>query len=474
MSGTPVEPGGVLDRGGFYMTPWPLSEKYFLASHTYSHEQTDPTGYAIYLVDVFGTKELIYRDPDISSFVPIPLEPRVRPPILADVTNAKIEYATCVIGDIGRGVTGVSPQAIRFLRIAHRLQWPYDNQHGGQRYAEKAWPHNWTPARVIGTVPIEADGSACFQVPANTPLYFQLLDENHMELRRMRSFISFQPGEVRGCVGCHETRAEVGASRRAPIAARRSPSIPVPPPWGTQAISFLRDIQPVFDRHCTECHGGLSPAAELDFSKGLTAQHNRAYDTILTRELVSWSDVNEDAKITAPLAFGSHRSKLVEVLRNTPHRERAKLSEEDWLRLVTWIDANAPYHGGFINKRPEHPAYDLPADTELTTRIASVHARRCSPCHKPEAITRADWIDLDRPQQSLFLTAPLSEPAGNGQRCTGAVYRDTSDSDYRMLLQTVENAVKKARSFPRRDVKFLAETPSSRDLLGMKPPGMKP
>jgi hypothetical protein len=113
---------------------------------------------------------------------------------------------------------------------------------------------NWTPARVIGTVPVEADGSAVFRVPADTPVYFQLLDANHMELRRMRSFISFQPGEVRGCVGCHETRPQSAAPDRFPLALRREPAIPTPPPWGTRPMSFLRDVQPVLDRNCVACH----------------------------------------------------------------------------------------------------------------------------------------------------------------------------------------------------------------------------
>ena len=89
------------------------------------------------------------------------------------------------------------------------MQWPYGKQYGGQRYEPdaKGTQINWTPVRVLGTVPIEPDGSAHFRVPADTAVYFQLLDENQMELRRMRSFISFQPGETRGCTGCHESRA---------------------------------------------------------------------------------------------------------------------------------------------------------------------------------------------------------------------------------------------------------------------------
>ena len=457
MSGAPVRQGGVPDRGGYYMTPWPLSEKFFLVSYSYSNEQTDPAGYGIYLIDVYGNKELVYRDPEISCFIPIPLRSRRRPPILPDVTDRKKSHAICSVSNVGRGVTGVRSEEIRYIRISQRLQWPYDNRFGGQRYAEKAWPHNWTPVRVIGTVPVEADGSAHFQVPADTPLYFQLLDANHMELRRMRSFISFQPGERRGCVGCHETRAEAGAVASVPAALHMQPRIPTPPPWGERAVSFLRDVQPVFNRHCVGCHGGLTPKKGLDFSGGLTAQHNRAYDTILAHNLVAWSNVNDDAKITLPLTFGSHKSKLLDALRDEHHRQHVRLSRDEWLRLVTWIDANAPYHDGFINKRPENPPYDLPADNKLMEQIAAVHAKRCGSCHNPVDITRPEWIDLERTDRTLFLIAPLAKESNGTQRCTVATYIDEDDGDYKHLLELLESAVARALRYPRRDVMFLSQ-----------------
>ncbi|MFH1265470.1 MAG: hypothetical protein ABIK89_07050, partial [Planctomycetota bacterium] len=466
MTGTPVEAGGVLGRGGYYMNPWPLSEKHFLASYSYCNGATgglatevDPAGYALYLIDVYGTKELVYRDPAISSFVPVPLVPRPRPTICPDLTDPAVKYATCMLANVGYGVDGVDPKSIRHVRIAHRLQWPYDNTSGGQRYEPdvKGVMINWTPARVIGEVPVEADGSAHFRVPADTPVYFQLLDENHMELRRMRSFISFQPGEVRGCHGCHESRAETPRNLNGPfpLAMAREPSVPAVPPWGDKPISFLRDVQPVFDSHCVECHGGLKPDADLDLSAGLTARYNRAYDTILDHGLVSRSNVGDDAKVTPPLAFGSHKSKLVEVLREGPCSQRAKLSDEDWLRLVTWIDANAPYHDDFINKRSPNPPYDLAADRELAAQITAVHAKRCGGCHDPAGVSRLDWIDLRQPGESRFLTAPLAkEPAGRG-RCAEAVYKDRSDSDYEQLLGLVQAAAQKAWDYPRRDLKAL-------------------
>jgi hypothetical protein len=458
MSGIPVAEGGVAVHGGFYMHPWALSETTFLASYCYGR-QTDPTGYAIYLIDVFGTMELLHRDPDISCFTPIPLRPRPRPPILPDLTDPTQKYAVCTLANVAQGVPGVDPKSIRYLRISEPVAWPYDREFGGQRYEPDASKVNWTPVRVLGTVPVEPDGSAYFRVPADTAVYFQILDENQMELRRMRSFISFQPGEQRGCTGCHESRAAAPSNQTpaSSTAMGREPSVPVPPPWGDRPISFLRDIQPIFDKHCVSCHSGLKPAAGLDFSSGLTATYNRAFDTILDRRLVSRSPFHGDANITMPLAFGSHKSKLVAALRKGEKPGEMPrwndLTSEERLRLVTWIDANAPYNDGFINKRADPPPYDLAADRDLASSIAAVHAKRCASCHQGVDVSRLDWIDIRQPQQSLFLVAPLAKAAGGTGKCKGDVYKDRSDPDCVAVEALVRAAVKKAWALPRRDVR---------------------
>jgi mono/diheme cytochrome c family protein len=131
------------------------------------------------------------------------------------------------------------------------------------------------------------------------------------------------------------------------------------------------------------------------------------------------------------------------------------LSGEDWLRLNAWIDANAPYHDAFVNKRPEKPAYDIAADKELEKSIAAVHEKRCGACHKTAEVSRLDWIALRRPAQSLFLVAPLAKDAGGTGRCKEAVYKDAKDPDYQTLLKTVETAVQRAWGSPRRDLKAL-------------------
>jgi hypothetical protein len=122
------------------------------------------------------------------------------------------------------------------------------------------------------------------------------------------------------------------------------------------------------------------------------------------------------------------------------------------LHLFTWIDANAPYHDGFINKRAEQPQYNLPADQELIRKLTAVHIRRCSSCHQPEDVSRAEWIDIHQPQKSLFLSASLAKEAGGAQKCTDPVYEDPGDPDYQAVLQLVESAVARAWENPRRDL----------------------
>ncbi|MHB8974265.1 MAG: HzsA-related protein [Pirellulaceae bacterium] len=486
MSGTPVAEGGVRDDGGHYMSPWPLSDKFFLASYSYSnswpqdspeyYRGMDEKGYALYLIDVFGNKELIYRDPEISCFMPMPLRSRLRPPVLPDTTDPTKSDAVCTLSDAAFGCEGLDPQRVRYVRISHPVPWPYDERYGGLRYETVALSEgiNWTPVEVLGTVPVEADGSAHFRVPADKAVCFQLLDENFMELRRMRSFISFQPGELRGCVGCHESKAVAPPSLPGLLAAQRDPSLPTPPPWGVRPLSFLRDVQPVFDRHCVSCHGGLKPAGDLDFSGGLTTGlrfktlsggelglggHNTAYRTLITKGLVAYSNKSDppDA-LSKPLQFGSHQSKLIAAFRDGPCAKRVQLNAEDWLRLVTWVDVNAPYNSNFINTRPAQQPYDLPADQQLLTTIGEIHTRRCTPCHTSQEVTRADWIDLQRPERSRFLTAPLATTSTGG-KCTQPPYVDENDVDYLAVRQLIEDAVRKAWTAPRRDLQSLLEDP---------------
>jgi len=375
--GPAVAEGGVPDRGGLYQTPWALSERCFLVSYSHARPPSDTggghnaNGFAIYLIDAHGNKELIHRDLLLSCAFPMPLKKRRRPPILPDATAPAASYATCYVTDVYEGLEGIPRGSVKHLRISQRVGWPLDAKIGAMRWIPgNAWQRQfgywaWAPVRVIGTVPVQPDGSAHFKVPVDTAVYFQALDENHMELRRMRSHISFQPGEVRGCTGCHESQMKTPAATwRIPLALKHDPQTPEPPPWGAEKlIGYEWLVQPILDRHCVRCHGDADPEGGLDFTAtraadGLLQSFRTMFgvlpdDKTSGRILVSCSNRFSGAEVTRPKQFGSHRSPLVLVLlEDELHTREVNLSPAEWLSLVSWVDANAPYYDAFFNKRP--------------------------------------------------------------------------------------------------------------------------
>ena len=101
--------------------------------------------------------------------------------------------------------------------------------------------------------------------------------------------------------------------------------------------------------------------------------------------------------------------------------------------------------------------HDMPADKQLQQTILEVHRKRCAECHTPSDVSRLDWINLNAPEKSRFLAAPLDKSAGGSERCSKAVYTDPNDPDYAALRKVVEDAVKKAWQYPRRDLEILLE-----------------
>ncbi|MCL1921158.1 MAG: discoidin domain-containing protein [Kiritimatiellaeota bacterium] len=356
--GRPPAEGGRVEAGGFYTDPMAVTEKSFLASYgfdapravryTYEAADVDSNGYGVYLVDVYGNKELLFRDPWMGAYGAQVLRPRKKPPVLTDTTDRSLNHATCMIPNVYQGMDGVARGEIRHIRISEALPWPIVPGEGVKRWVE-GWTNGdknatrWCPVRVIGTVPVEADGSAHFKVPVtdSASVYFQALDENFMEVRRMRSSVSFAPGENRSCNGCHETRTMTDAEGRG-TALMRPPSEPVPPAWGAKVpIHFDRDVQPVLTKHCARCHSGDEPKGGLDFTEG------KAFRTIRDKKLVAITHCNMNGEITKPKQYGSHASPLIQAIR----KQDPFMPEADWLALVTWVDANTPWTGAMFHRR---------------------------------------------------------------------------------------------------------------------------
>ena len=164
----------------------------------------------IYLLDANGNRELIYRDPDIGSTNPCPLVSRPAPPAISSPLPASAEpVGEMFLTDVYAGLGEVARGSIKELRIVQILPKTTniaDSPRVGLAREENA-------RAILGTVPVDADGSAHFVVPALKPLLFQALDENGFAYQTMRTITYVQPGERVACFGCHESRQTAPANR---------------------------------------------------------------------------------------------------------------------------------------------------------------------------------------------------------------------------------------------------------------------
>jgi hypothetical protein len=91
----------------------------------------------------------------------------------------------------------------RFLRIVKAVSIPDDDV---RDFNGSAFGRNRSQLmrEVIGYVPVEPDGSAKFQVPAQVPLAISVLDANGRRITpRHANWLQVGAGEVRTCNGCH-------------------------------------------------------------------------------------------------------------------------------------------------------------------------------------------------------------------------------------------------------------------------------
>lgn len=338
-------------RAGWYDCPYPLGENYFLASYTFSSHETDTRGYAIYLVDAHGGKELIYRDPELSALFPMPIRPRIRPATVAATVDKfagpadepEEAFGEFLIQDVHEGLDPSARGRAKYLRIVAT-----DERHIHTiPYAIEVGPDSgFETKRVLGVVPVESDGSAYFRLAAGESVFFSVLDENYQALHTMRSVTNIQAGERTGCVGCHEPTRKAPAVRPV-LAAMRPASEIEPPPWGRVPMDYAALIQPVLDKHCVACHDGAhQPHKSFD----LTASRRRPFMGVAMvesyfnlRTHVRHAPINQ--YFLAPGTFGSGVSGLTLTL-GEGHYD-VDLAPADWRLLCAWIDCNAPYIGDY-------------------------------------------------------------------------------------------------------------------------------
>ena len=351
--GFPETQGGTESYG----SPWPLSEDYYLCA--FEPPTGTPGVYALYLVDSFGNRELVYRDPAIASHNPIPVQARPRPPIVPEVAErvptSEPATGTIAIANVYESqLTWPEGTTIKALRIYQALPMSVPSgeppHETGIRIPQSLDSVNIARA-ILGTVPVEADGSAHFTVPARIELFFQALDENGLAVTSMRSATQLQPGENLSCQGCHEPRRQAPLMPlQTPLALRRAPSPLAPDVDGTNPFSYPRLVQPVLDRNCVACHE-QSPeqaprldAAPVPYGRG---HFFASYLSLMPK--FGFYDYGgrdfADGKWyrTTPGEFGARASKLYTMLEAGHHD--VELSAKDRHCLTVWLDSCSLFYG---------------------------------------------------------------------------------------------------------------------------------
>ena len=521
---TPEVSIGRVDKGdgnnirGPYENPFPLDSDHFLVSKrgTVLVRNLDGSQQA---------KVIAPRD-GLGFYSPQPLRPRAKPPVLASGyvesrassaeksapastldprPSTSVEWATVVLQDVYRGlepavqrgevkeicVVEEMRKAVR-TDVSHRafgFQFPVISC--GATYAGKT---------VWGYAPVAADGSACFQVPAGRPIYFMALDAQGRAVQRMRTFTHLMPGELQGCVGCHEPRQQTVRSGGVPAATAAvgqgttpasgltgvSPAKLRPPDWGERVgFDYSTVVQPVLDTHCVSCHSGPLPPKKVDLCGDKTDFFNVSYEWLARGRkhsgesewdspYVSWiptyNGMEQNILEVTPKAWGSPRSLLAEILlsghRDTNGAPRVHPEPREIRRVLAWIDLNVPYYGTSETAYPDRKGCRqiLPADLDRT--LADVAQRRCSGCHAGGKIPRQVWTRITHPEMNNFLLAPLARSAGGSEACGQPTFQSAADSDYQAILQTFAPLTALLRDRPRMDMPGAKPADVDRSCLG--------
>lgn len=281
--------------GPLYKDPYPLAENCILASRKPKGlAWSDPHGYDLILLDGEGRETPLYRDDTFSCWCAYPVRPRAVPPVLTGVVRtdlAKDAAAEWVAMDVYSGLKGVVPGEIKSLRVLDqvprpwcaRIRWNTQTARDAESMAHSALGPWILGLHVVrGEAPVAADGSAHLLVPAGRCLYLQALDAEGRALQTERTVVYSRPGEVRGCVGCHERGAAAAPSGE----AAKRPAVKLAPDRGLPSgvCDYERTIQPIWNAHCASCHASKGKAAaKLDLSGERTKLYCRSYESLVHR-----------------------------------------------------------------------------------------------------------------------------------------------------------------------------------------------
>jgi hypothetical protein len=406
----------LVDNGGIdtftrvnpkYEDPFPLSDKYFVVSRAVGRGRE----MGIYLLDTFGNEIQLHSDAP-GCFDPMPIAPRKRPKASPARRDFKNQTGVFYVQNayIGTHMKNVKLGSIKFLRVIEsppKRSWTRPSWGGqGQQAPAMNW-HAFVNKRILGTVGVEADGSAHFEVPADKFVYFQVLDKDGMMIQTMRSGTIVQSGETQGCVGCHENRIEdTPPLKKVPLAMKRPPG--KLEGWQGEArnFSFQREVQPVFNKHCLKCHDfGKKGSKKLILAGDRTVAFNASYTDLWSNGGIKCIGAGTH-KLQEAYAWGARASKIVKVIREghpKPEiRKEAKLnlSAEDFDRIVTWIDLNGPYYPEYESAYPNNPVGRCPLTQQQIGKLGKLTGARFVTSH---GRGKRAQIAFDRPELSPCL-----------------------------------------------------------------------
>lgn len=378
---------------------------------------------------------------------PRPIISRRREPVIPPRVALGGSTGRMILADVnvGRNMAGVKRGEIKKLLVMETLAKPVN--HSGTM-EPTSFGGTFTLPRILGTVPVEEDGSAYVELPALRSVFFVALDENDMSVKRMQSFTMVMPGETTSCVGCHEQRYRPPANSGAALLAamEREPSRIEPITDAPDVFDFPRDIQPILDRHCIKCHDYDKRKGGVILAGDHSGIYSHSYVTLMSRDgLVSHG--RDAGGNIAPRKIGSSASRLMKKIEGSHHNVKLSEIERKFVRL--WIESGAPYAGTYAALGSGMVAPPIEND---------VWKRRCISCHKkPNKVQAELFYNLSRPAKSLVLLSPLAKEAGGYGECKTkdgrAVLSGTEDDDYRELLRIVQGVKQQLEQKKRFDMK---------------------
>ncbi|MBQ3536513.1 MAG: SUMF1/EgtB/PvdO family nonheme iron enzyme [Alistipes sp.] len=341
-----------------FIKPYPIDDKYFLVTAKLTPESL----WGIYLVDIYDNMTLVAEFEGEGLINPIVVKKRPVPPIIPDRIKPDDKEATVFIQNIyeGEGLPGVPVGVVKKLRV---FAYEYTYVNSESDHIAQGIQSGWDIKRNLGEVDVEADGSAMFKIPANTPVSFQPLDSEGRAIQWMRSWVTGMPGEVLSCVGCHEDQNSMPIAKRA-IASSKAPAKLQTPEGGVRSFTFDLEIQPILDRNCIACHntGGVKPNFSakqvIDLREEREGGYSRSSRKAQSGSLyLSESYLNlhpyvnrqgpeADIYVMKPYEYHASTSELVRLLKAGHHG--VELTDKEWRTIYNWIDFNAPCHGRFV------------------------------------------------------------------------------------------------------------------------------